>query len=499
MAGLVDAFCVQMLPQAGIDFLLARCTEYTIQIPEEKKEDKNHVVKSLLHHLTNPAIAATPDHGAALFLKLYEDLGGELQALGAQVKTEPTATDGTAASDSLSYHKLRQFKINGTIGDPGQKGCVTYSSLCFQISQGEAQNYSIKEIYAGVIRAIEAGNPFRDVLELEADDFDKEAFMKSLRSHFMERDPSQIRNELRKAVQGPKEAAHKFCCRCVALKKKVANMSKAESVHCDVADLNATFFKTVYTGLRQQNIRNELRQILMEAVISDEDLLVEVSLASANEEERLKKMAENERKVNVNKVQTCDSDSDESSSNVSSSLSDSSSQDGNAKQQGGKGKKGNKNSKQGQQNKPQTQQNQPKKVQCDNDTLLAAEVSKMTAAFEKLTTSNTQLAADVMVLRNMSVNSAKPRQYSPQNPTPSVGQNNVAGINNGGASNMTTCAPAFQPRSPGFVFPSPARFTTANRPVYLCPTCIAQNSGWCGHCFKCGGQDHKSRECPVNC
>ena len=356
MAGLVDAFCLEMLPQAGIEFLLARCTEYNIVVPEPKKDDKAHVLKLLLHYLTNPDIEGTADHGAALFLKLYQDLGGELKNVGALVKQEPTE-----GAEEISYRKLRQFKINGTIGDPGQKGCVTYSSLCFQISQGEANKYTIQEIYAGVIRAIEAGNPFRDVLELEANDFDKEAFMKSLRSHFMERDPAQIRNELRKAVQSPKESAHKFCCRCVALKKKVINMSAAEDIHCDLADLNATFFKTVYTGLRQQNIRNELRQTLKEAVIRDEDLLVEVANACANEEERLRKMAENEKKVNVNKVQTCDSDSDDSSSNVSSSQSDSSGQDGNAKNQSRQGRKGNKNNKSGQQNKPQSQQNQPKK------------------------------------------------------------------------------------------------------------------------------------------
>ena len=64
MAGLVDAFCLEMLPQAGIEFLLARCTEYNIVVPAEKQDDKNHVLKLLLHYLTNPAIDATADHGA---------------------------------------------------------------------------------------------------------------------------------------------------------------------------------------------------------------------------------------------------------------------------------------------------------------------------------------------------------------------------------------------------------------------------------------------------
>ena len=62
----------------------------------------------------------------------------------------------------------------------------------------EKLNYTTSEIYAGVIRAIEPGNPFRDVLELEAETFDKVAFMRSLRSHFQIRDPNYIFNELRR-------------------------------------------------------------------------------------------------------------------------------------------------------------------------------------------------------------------------------------------------------------------------------------------------------------
>ena len=140
------------------------------------------------------------------FLKLYNDLSQGLGDLG--VKNEPGT--GGRLDETLSYHKLRQFKINGTIGDPGQKNCLSFSSLCFQIKQGESQGYTINEIYAGVIRAIEAGNPFRDVLELESENFDKEAFMKSLRSHFMESDPNTVFNELRTAAQKPNETAHKF-------------------------------------------------------------------------------------------------------------------------------------------------------------------------------------------------------------------------------------------------------------------------------------------------
>ena len=182
----------------------------------------------------------------------------------------------SGVNHSLTYHKLRQFKVNGSIGDPGTKGCLSYSSLCFEIRRGEREGYHLNEIYAGIIRAIEAGNPFRDVLELEAEVFDRDALMTSLRSHYEVRDPNSILNELRVCKQGPKETAHKFCCRAVALKKKVESMSQIEGLPVDMKNLQSTFFKAIYTGLRQNNIRNEMRQILKETRMSHHDLLMEV-------------------------------------------------------------------------------------------------------------------------------------------------------------------------------------------------------------------------------
>ena len=252
MAGLVDTFCMESLPKTSLEFLLEHAEEYGINIAEAKKLDKAFVLKQVIKHLVSDTVTESGDNGAAVFLKLYNELGAELKRVS--VKAEPQDEEARS-KDELSYHKLRQFKINGTIGDPGQKNCLSYSSLCYQIKQGKSLNYTAPEIYNAVIKAIESGNPFRDVLELEADEFDEKALMKSLRSHFHMRDPNGVFNELRTCVQGPNESAHKFCCRCVALKKKVQAMSEAEDLPFDMENLQATFFRTIYTGLRQQSIR----------------------------------------------------------------------------------------------------------------------------------------------------------------------------------------------------------------------------------------------------
>ena len=423
----------------------------------------------VLRHLTSEEVEQSEDEGAAKFLKLYNDLGGALKTVKPEVEEDDVST--------LSYRKLRQFKINGTIGDPGQKNCLSYSSLVYQINLGETQGYTIQEIYGGVIRAIEAGNPFRELLELEADDFDitKERFLKALKSHFQERDPNSVFNDLRTAVQGSNETAHKFCCRCVALKKKVINMSNSEGLPVDMENLNTTFFKTIYTGLRQNNIRNELRGALRGAHLDDAELLSEVSLAQANEEERLRKMAEGkDKKVNINQL-TCDSGSE------SECFSDSSASSFAVNTQAKKGAKARSQKQKSAAKKAQNSQAQASQNSQNSDNLLRAEVSKMTAAFKELASSNAQVTAELNVLKTELAN----------NNTASAGMSSLLkNVNKtDGFSRLNPSAVPFS----RFV-----RLTPSGRPVNLCEACHTNKSTFCRHCFKCGSDQHKIGSCPKN-
>ena len=203
-----------------------------------------------------------------------------------------------AVSEKLSYYSLREFKINGTIGSMGQKETLSYTSLLFQIKQGKALKYTHSEIYSAVIRAIKPGNPLRDFLEIKGE-HDEQGLIKILRSHFNEKDPGSVFQDLRHCVQLPGESAHDFCLRTMALREKVASLSEEEVNPFDPELLKSTFFKTIFTGLKQNNVRMELQLSLKGAIIADEDLLKEVSLASANEQERLDKI---KGKVGINKL-----------------------------------------------------------------------------------------------------------------------------------------------------------------------------------------------------
>ena len=131
-------------------------------------------------------------------------------------------------------------------------------------------------------------------------------------------------------------------------------MNESEGVTCDEENISTIFFRTIHTGLRQSNIRNELRQILKEGDISDHDLLYEVSLACASEQERVKKMAEHSgKKVNINML-TLESDSDES--NQGAVLPNSSASSSSSEQSKRGGKNSGKNAAKASQNAKTSQQ-----------------------------------------------------------------------------------------------------------------------------------------------
>lgn len=48
--------------------------------------------------------------------------------------------------------RIREFKIRGLIGVPGQKDTLSYATLAFQIKRGKNEGYSFREIQVAVIR-----------------------------------------------------------------------------------------------------------------------------------------------------------------------------------------------------------------------------------------------------------------------------------------------------------------------------------------------------------
>ena len=110
---LIEKFVTQWLPEANVGFLTALCTEYAINVPGNKAGKHQDLLKLVLRYLTSEDVENSPDSGAALFLKLFNELGMELGK--GDPKADPDAPVVNTVTPDITYHKLREFKVNGSI------------------------------------------------------------------------------------------------------------------------------------------------------------------------------------------------------------------------------------------------------------------------------------------------------------------------------------------------------------------------------------------------
>ena len=450
---LVEKLVAQWLPEAEVDFLTERCTEFAINVPGDKANNQQYLVRLVSRHLYSETLENSPDQGKAVWLKLFGDLG---TALGKGVpKIEPpdpavVTLQGNADPNgnlggNLTFHKLREFKINGTV-DGGKAGTLQYVSLYSQIKLGEAAHYTSAEIIYGVIRAIPAASSFRTLLETNLD-MDMPEFIKLLRSHYKEQDSDSALLELKGCYQLPDQGAHDFCCKAIFLRDRLQTIAEEEGSPWDPEKLRKRLFRTIATGLKQNGIKIELQPYLSEeSALSDREFLERVTLAEVHEEERL------------GKVKTKEAD-------IAAMLT---------------AKKATNNPASERKSLPASAKN----AAAADTPLLPPEITEYMKSVNSLTTKIDQLTSQsaaqfnrIKTLENM---------LSHQNTHNNTGQQN-AGQGCGNGSNPI--AGSGQQSGSG---------NQSGRKIFKCKDCISKNVGYCHHCFKCNGVDHKAKDCPKN-
>ena len=451
-ANLLEQLVARWLPEAEIQFLTERCTEFDINVPHAKANNQQYLVRLVSRYLYSEQLENEADNGHSVWLKLFGDLG---TSLGKGVpKTEPAdpvanagggnasnapVTGAVGGSDaassqqsSVTFHKLREFKINGTV-DGGREGTLQYVSLYSQIKLGEAAKYTTAEIIYGVIRAIPTTSSFRTLLESNLQ-IDMPEFIKLLRSHFKEQDSDSALLELKSCYQTPNQGARDFCCRAIFLKERVETIAEGEGSPWDADKLRKRLFRTIATGLKQNSIKLELQPYLTEDNgLSDREFLEKVSLAEVHDEERLEKIKAKE--ADIAALHT---------SKKSGSLSNSSAQSCNASAKAARSAA----AAAGPEWSPEIKE-------------FMTSVSSLTAKLDQLTTHSSAQSERIKTLEKMIAES---------------------------------CAPFKGPISPG----SKSGNQNNSRRIFKCENCIAQSVGYCKHCFKCGLDTHKAKDCPEN-
>ena len=159
--------------------------------------------------------------------------------------------------------------------------------------------YSEEMICSSVIKAITPGSYLRTYLESKHS-LTLSSLVEVMRSHFREKDSTSIFSELSNVVQAANESCLDFIIRAKCLREKVISSSVEEGCAYDSHLVNRRFSHTILTGLRNNNIRNELRIFLKNKHFADEELLKVVTEAVANETE----YSEKTEKRNIVKINT---------------------------------------------------------------------------------------------------------------------------------------------------------------------------------------------------
>ncbi len=125
-----------------------------------------------------------------------------------------------------------------------------------------------------------------------------------LRSHFQEKNATELYKKLTTEVQRPRETPQSFLIRALDLRQKIlfASQEDDSGLKYDPALVQNMFLHTVLTGLQNDHIQSDLQPYLSDSTVPDEVLLEKLNIACSNESERQNKQ-KYEKNCTVHAVQ----------------------------------------------------------------------------------------------------------------------------------------------------------------------------------------------------
>ena len=296
--------------------LVEVCNKIQLTFPEEARGKKNSLLKLLFTHLIT--LDGKEDNGFATYKIIHahvtdikKDLPNDPKLVNtSEVKHEVNKIEASENKHPwVEIQKLNNFKISGIIAGVSEKDKLSYTSLSYQIANGRKLGVSEDRICGAVINAISPSNNLRTYLESKPN-LNLVSLVEVLHSHFKEKDSASVFTELSNAVQQSTETALDFVLRLMCLRQKMLDLSNEEGCPYDENLLGKRFFHTIFTGIRNANIRVELREKFQHnSTISDEELLKYVSEVIANEIEHNEKLC---KKGTANIVENLDAHSSNS-------------------------------------------------------------------------------------------------------------------------------------------------------------------------------------------
>ena len=487
----VEDEVMNTLPTMDATQLEAVCGIAKITVKEDMKGKRRELLKMVLKHLCT---VTEEDDKMADILAIYSHLEDEhrktvqeddeeaerkrSENVALKTKSDPddirkknsdskldSATGGTKSDTtpakpvhvkserSIEAVKIKDFKIDGIIGNAGSKDRITYCSLMYQVENAKKMRFSDAEISAGIIKKMQPDHDLKTLFELEPD-IDLETMLEMLKSCYTERDSNALYTEFSNDAQLPSETAQKFVTRLMTLMRKVLTLSKEEGCPYDEKNLTKRLYHVMFTGLRNENIRSQLREKCKEDyTLPRKTILKYVVDIETVEKERQKKLFP-KTDPSVNMVQM-----------------------------GGNGEDA------GTKKKVAFKENPFTKID-DLRTEMIAEMKK-----EKL-----EWKAELCEIKNAILSTAAsnqnqqnfPNQQNQQNFPNQQNQQNFPNHQNQNQPPRQNQNPQNQPPQQN----GRQNFFPRRRMPMRCPNCTTTNAFRCYHCWQCGSDDHKSNACP---
>ena len=310
----IESEVTKMLTYLDAESLQCAYGIIELDVPESKRGNKYLLFKYLVRHLNSEEVEAREDGGFEFFQKLHgflikhfkspekkpdENQNQKKGLADSKIKTETeikveNPLPRPQTSETFCLQKLKDFKISGCIGGSGEKDKLSYTSLAYQIQNGRKAGYSNDEICADVIKSIAPGNHLRSYLESKFS-LNVSSIIQIVRSHFSEKDSSSTLTEMSNSVQSVNESTYEFIMKLMSKREKVLILAKEEDCPYNGTLVQRRFLHAISTGIRNNNIRNDLCHVLQNINISDEHLLQYVSEAVVNKVNAMKNLLSQKR------------------------------------------------------------------------------------------------------------------------------------------------------------------------------------------------------------
>jgi len=223
----------------------------------------------------------------------------------AQLLHSLTAGSSGQASARTSLFS-RQLKIVGVIAAPEvkEKGAITYSNLCGQITDAHSHGYTNDEVMRAVRRAISATSPLRSYFDSQTS-VELPALMSMLRDFYGEKSCAELFHDLGCLCQKPQETATDFLVRALELRQKVTSAASVEGNLYERKLIQETFCRALRTGFSNERVRTHMRGFLdptTQTPGTDQVLLHQVNIAASESEETAVKQKATVKKVTINEA-----------------------------------------------------------------------------------------------------------------------------------------------------------------------------------------------------